>query len=125
MLITKRSRRRSDLFGSRFRDSRGNFPLRQYLRCREEVYSGTVHSLLLIAFMVAIFFLGRATWLMFRSHEVTTSPWLRHATLASIACFILFLGRRLWLKIQELREVREELRVLRHELENLDEDSLL
>ena len=44
MLISKRSRRKSDVFESRFREAGGaDFPLRQYLRCREDFASGLVH----------------------------------------------------------------------------------
>jgi hypothetical protein len=125
MLITKRSRRRSEVFRSRFRDSTGNFPLRQYLRCREEVYSGTVHVIVLGAFIVAMILFGRSTWLLFDRHEIGRGPWLQRGLLLAIVLFILFLARRLWRRIQDLREVRTEMAQLRLALENLDDDARL
>ncbi len=52
-MLQRKHRRPSAMFDSRFRDgSGGDFPLRQFLRCKEEFSGGLVHLLLLGAFAV-------------------------------------------------------------------------
>ena len=84
MLITKKSRRRSAMFDSKFRDGTGvDFPVRQYLRCREDMVSGIVHVALLAAFglhdatavlAIAIPFTGTFAKVFAEIAEETPSP---------------------------------------------------
>ena len=114
MLITKRSRRRSELFDSRFRDGRGaDFPLRQYLRCREDFVAGIVHALLLLAFAITLLFFTRTLNDLFLTHGAHLKPWYRYVALALLAFFSLSVLRRLYYKVRELRDVRQEMQQLK------------
>lgn len=127
MLILKRSRRKSDAFESRFRDGRGaDFPLRQYLRCREDFSSGIVHALLTVAFMVTLMAFSRTLAHLFDSHGAHLTPWYKWLTLGLMGLFVLSVMRRLYYKVMELKEIRREMAhlksVFRAQEENPDED---
>lgn len=124
MLISKRSRRKSDVFGSRFRDGRGgDFPVRHYLRCQEDFSSGLVHSGLIVAFIVTLVAFGRALGHVFDQHGVSLSPWYRRATLGVLGLFMLSVLRRLYYKVMELRELRREMKQLRAVFRDQDRDA--
>ena len=117
MLISKRSRRKSDLFDSKFKDCSGvDFPLRQYLRCREEFAGGVVHLILLAAFILTVIYFGRTINQLFLVHGTDLHAAYRWASLMAIGLFALSIGRRLWLKIRELREIKAEMVQLKSEL---------
>jgi ABC-type nickel/cobalt efflux system permease component RcnA len=122
MLISKRSRRKSDQFDSRFRDGRGgDFPLRQYLRCRDDFTSGLVHILLYVAFVVVLVMFTRAIDDLFSTHGADLNPWLRRGTLVLMGLFILSVLWRLYYKVMELREIRAEMARLKMEFRNQDQ----
>ncbi len=119
MLISKRSRRKSALFDSRFRDgSGGGFPLRQYLRCRESFSSGLVHTLLYVAFIVTLVIFTRTINDLFSTHGADLNPWFRRGALFMMGLFILSVLRRLYYKVMELREIRAEMSRLKGEFRN-------
>ena len=121
MLISKRSRRKSELFESRFRDgSGGSFPVRQYLRCREDFTSGLVHILLLVAFAVTLAMFSFTVNDLFDAHGAHLNPWIRRATLILMVLFVLSVLRRLYYKVMELKEIRGEMRRLKGEFRNQD-----
>ncbi len=110
MLISKRSRRKSEVFSSRFRDGSGaGFPLRQYLRCREDFTSGLVHTLLTVAFIVTLIVFGRTLGHLFDSHGEHLSPWYKWAAMGLMGLFVLSVLRRLYYKVMELKEIRQEM----------------
>lgn len=117
MLNSRRSPKRSDAFRSRFRDGAGDFPLRRYLRCREDMFSGIVHSVLLVAFLVALALFARSLWQVFARHGADVNPWYGRGAMALMAIFWLLVLRRLWRKVAEVREARREMLVLQAELE--------
>lgn len=122
MLNSKRSRRKSSQFDSRFRDGRGGeFPLRQLLRCKEDFLSGIVHLGLLAVFIVTLVFFGQTVDQLFRNHGEDLSPWFHRTALAAMAVFILSVIRRLYYKVLELREIRGAMRLLRIEIEEQGE----
>ncbi len=124
MLILKRSRRKSNAFESRFRDGRaGDFPLRQYLRCRDDFSTGVVHSVLLAAFIVTLIGFGRTLMHLFDGHGATLNPVYRWASLGVMALFVLSVLRRLYYKVMELREIRREMARLQAVFREKDEDS--
>ncbi len=119
MLISKRSRRKSTLFDSRFRDgSGGEFPLRQYLRCREDFSSGLVHTLLYVAFVVTLVIFTRTVNDLFSTHGADLNPWFRRGSLFLMGLFILSVLWRLYYKVMELREIRDEMSRLKGEFRN-------
>ncbi len=127
MLISKRSRRKSDSFESRFRDgSAGDFPLRQYLRCREDFSSGVVHAVLTIVFILTLLGFGRTLGHLFDSHGAALNPSYKWLTLAMVGIFVLSVLRRLYYKVMDLREMRREMAhlqtVIMAQEEELDED---
>jgi len=110
MLITKRSRRKSTLFESRFRDgSAVDFPVRQYLRCREDLFSTIVHALLLAAFLVTLVFFGRTLDRLFDVHGAQLNPWFRRGALALLGIFCLLVVLRLAGKVAAIRGIRREM----------------
>ena len=122
MLISKRSRRKSALFESRFRDGRGgDFPLRQFLRCREDFTSGLVHTLLYVAFVVILVMFTFTLGDLFSTHGAALNPWYGRGCLFLMGLFILSVLRRLYYKVMELREIREEMSRLKRDFRNLDQ----
>jgi hypothetical protein len=121
MLITRRSRRRSKLFRSRFDQDSPDFPLRQYYRCREDMVSSLIHGLLLSGFVVVLILFGRVLWRVFSVHGSHLSPWYRALAMAGLIVVILLVIRRLWGRLQNAREARAELRELARRLERPDE----
>lgn len=123
MVFAKRSRRPSPIFDSRFRDGRGgDFPLRQFLRCKEEFSGGLVHLLLQVIFVVTLGFFGRTLNNLFTSHGGDLNPVYRWAALGLLGLFILSVVRRLYYKVRELGEIRREMERLRIEMRNTDPD---
>jgi uncharacterized protein YhhL (DUF1145 family) len=122
MRISKRSRRKSALFDSRFRDgSGGDFPLRQYLRCKEEFTSGLVHILLYVAFVVTLVIFTRTLSSLFSTHGADLNPWYHRGALFLMGLFILSVLRRLYYKVMELREIRVEMTRLEGEFRGQDQ----
>jgi hypothetical protein len=122
MLISKRSRRKSDRFDSRFRDgSAADFPLRQYLRCREDFTSGLVHLVLLGAFVVTLVVFGKAVNGLFDQHGGDLNPWFRRGALLLMGLFVLSVLRRLYYKVVELKEIRSEMAELQAEFRHREE----
>lgn len=115
MLISKRSRRSSDRFESRFKGGAEgvDFPVRQYMRCREDLASGAVHALLLLAFLVTIVLFGRTLDRLFDNHGADLSPWARRGVFFLWAIFCLSVLRRFYYKVRALGEIRREMRELR------------
>jgi len=113
MLISKRSRRKSELFTSQFRDGGVDFPVRQYLRAREDFASGLVHLVLLAAFLVTIALFGRTLDHLFATHGAHLDPWWRRGVLALWGLFGLSVLRRLYYKVGALREIRREMAALK------------
>ena len=113
MLISKRSRRQSEVFTSRFRDGGVDFPLRQYMRAREDFASGLVHLILLVAFLVTLGVFGRTLDHLFDTHGAHLNPWWRRGVLLLWAGFALSVLRRLYYKVVALREIRREMAALK------------
>ena len=124
MLISKRSRRKSTVFESRFRAGPGtDFPLRQYLRCREDFSSGLVHTLLIVAFIVTLVVFARSLGLLFDSQGAHLNPWYKRGALVLMGLFVLSVLRRLYYKVMELREIRREMAQLKSVFRDQDGDS--
>ena len=116
MLISRKYRRSDDPFRSRFQTGEGvQFPLRQYLRCREDLFSGAVHFLLLIAFSIAMVVFARTIDQLFAVHGTELNPWYRRGALLLMILLILSLLRRIVRKFAYLRETRAEMRELREQ----------
>lgn len=114
MLITKRYRRRSEIFESRFRDGSGvEFPVRQYMRCREDLASGLVHLALLTVFLVTLVAFGRTLHGLFQRHGTDLNPWFERGAFLLLALFCLSVLRRLYYKFTELRVLRREMAALK------------
>jgi predicted membrane chloride channel (bestrophin family) len=117
MLILRKSRRTSERFESRFRDGSGsNFPLRQYLRCREDLSSGIIHMLLLVTFAGVLVVFARTVNTLFLQHGADLSPWVRYVAVGLVLVLVLVLVRRAFRRFVELRETWGEMRQLRSEL---------
>jgi hypothetical protein len=114
MLISKKSPRTSQLFASRFGDGDlGDFPLRQYLRLREDLALGAVHTSLIAILLVLIIVFGKAFDGLFRAHGAGLNPLYRPAIWVLVAIFALSVMRRLYYKLVGLRQIRREMIMLR------------
>ena len=122
MPITKKSRKPSAMFDSRFRDGDGvNFPLRQYLRCREDFSAGLVHLALLGAFALTLVAFGRTVDHLFDAHGAHLNPWLRRGSLALVILAVLSVLWRIGRKIGDLRDTRQAMAHYQADFQN-DED---
>ena len=116
MLISKRSRRRSQTFESKFRLGSGvEFPLRQYLRCREEFISLVVQAGLLLVFTGTLILFGRTLNVLFLNHGDHLNPVFRWMGLAALLVFVLSILRRFYYKLVELKEIRREMARLKEQ----------
>lgn len=123
MPIMKRSRRRSDVFRSRFREGPADFPLRQYMRCREDIQSSIVMLVVLAAFLISLVFFAHAVWRLFATHGRDLSPWYQRLALSGMVLMILLVMRRIWIKIRDIGEARRDLADLRRKLPPYDDAS--
>ncbi len=122
MLISRRSRRKSSQFDSRFRSGEGgDFPLRQYMRCKEEFSGGLVHLILLGAFFVTLLGFGKTLNNLFLRHGTELNPAYRWLALGLLVIFLLSVLRRVIHKIQDLRDVRREMAFLKEEMRRSSE----
>lgn len=123
MLISKRSRRKSERFESRFREaSSANFPLRQYLRCREDFSSGLVFAVLNLAFLVTLAGFTRTLGTLFDRHGQDLNPLYKPAAWALMGLFMLSVVRRLYYKVKELKEIRGEMAHLQAQFRESEDD---
>ncbi len=114
MRISKRSPRTSERFSSRFGDGApGDFPLRQYLRLREDLGVQALHSALTALFVVLLLVFGRAFDGLFRAHGAHLNPWYRRGVWILIVILALSVLRRLYYKLVELRQIRRDMQELR------------
>jgi len=110
MLISKRSPRRSALFSSKFRDGRGtDFPVRQYLRCRDDFFSGILYAILTLVFLVTLAGFTRSIAGLFDHHGAELSPLYRYLSLGLMGLFMLSVLRRLYYKVIDLFAIRQEM----------------
>ena len=91
----------------------GDFPLRRYLRRREELAAGVAHALLLMIHAVLVVGLGRSLDHLCRVPAGAVRPWARPAVWVGTAALVLSVGRRLYYKWMELRQIRREMVALR------------
>jgi hypothetical protein len=123
MLISKKSPRTSTRFASRFGEGAlGDFPLRQYLRLREDLALGMLQAILLAIFLALILVFGRAFDGLFRSHGAGLNPVYRVAILVLVAIFALSVMRRLYYKLVGLREIRREMKTLKASFRRVGDD---
>jgi hypothetical protein len=123
MLITRKSRRRSKRFHSRFDQDSPDFPLRQYYRCREDMISSLVMAVLLAGFVVVLFILGHVLWQVFAVHGRHLNPLYRVLVFGGLFIVILIVVRRLWLRLQNAREARAEMHELARRLERRNDEA--
>lgn len=117
MLISKRSRRKSSLFDSRFRTGEGtDFPLRQYMRCKEELSGGLVHLVLLGAFFATLLVFGKTLNTLFINHGSDLNPAYHWMALGVLVLFLLSVLRRVFHKILDIRDIRREMAILKVEM---------
>ena len=104
------------MFESRFRSGGGtDFPLRQYLRCREEIATEAVQAVLTLAFAVTLALFARPLNALFENHGPNLNPLYKWLALAALFVFIVSVLRRLYIKIATIREIRREMTRLKEE----------
>lgn len=114
MLISKRSRRARDrVFAGPGAGDPGDFPLRRYMRLREDFGAGAAHAALLGLLVVFVLALGRNAGVAFRAHGKLLNPWYGRVLWMLITIFTLSVGRLLYYKCMGLRRIRREMAALR------------
>ena len=102
------------MFKSQFRDGSAiDFPLRHYLRCREDFFSGIIHFILQIVFLVVVVLFGKTFNSLFINHGADLNPWYRIISLVLLGFFALLVLRRVVYKGLELRELKMEMSELK------------
>jgi ABC-type nickel/cobalt efflux system permease component RcnA len=126
MLITRKSHRPSDdsPFRSRFREpGSGAFALRQFLRCREEFYQRIVVTVVQGCFAVVLVMFGRTLHRMFQSHGQDLPVWVELICQGLLLGIVLLILRRVVRNARGIRSLREEMRRLRREVDDLRRQS--
>lgn len=100
----------------------GDFPLRRYLRRREDLAAGAAHAALLAVLAVLVVLLGRALDALCRAPAGPAGDWSRPAVWLGTAILALSVGRRLYYKLMELRQIRREMSALRAAFRPLGEE---
>ena len=123
MLTTKSSRRKSSVFRHRF-DGTGTdaAPVRYLQRAREEMLGAVFHAILLAGFLVALAFFARSLLRVFAAHGEGAPAWLEPLALLGLGVLAVLVVRRLFAKVGEIRELRQELRELRAQVAAMKEE---
>lgn len=90
MLITKKLRKNkssSTAYKSRFSGDAGSFPLRQYMRAKDELVSRTIMAVIFAAFAIALSIFSKTVFFLISRHGQN----LHNLTKWFAACFILIL----------------------------------
>jgi len=72
-----------------------------------------VHVVLLAAFVTTLVIFGRTLIELFDTQGAHLNPWYKRGAIILLALFILSVGRRLYYKVVELREIRREMGLLK------------
>jgi uncharacterized membrane protein len=98
-------------------DGPANFPLRQYRRCRDDFFTGVVQTVLLLALVVAFAVFTRTLWMVLQRHSSAVSPWFSRLIVLALCIMVLAGLWRVWRRLQALREIRREMKMLRQQLQ--------
>lgn len=114
MLISKKSPRPNDrYFTGPGSGHPGDFPLRRYMRLREDLGAGAAHVILTILLIILVVALGRVAGAVFARHGKSLAPWYGRGVWMLIAIFTLSAGRVLYYRLRALRRIRREMSQLR------------
>jgi len=116
---TSRTNRPDHAFRSRFDQAEDLFPLRQYLRIREELVRRSITSVVLIAFAVALAMFGRSMHRMIARHGDGGATWLEPTAWTLVAVSLLLTARRIWRNVNAVLELRTELNRYKSEVDDL------
>jgi cytochrome c oxidase subunit IV len=93
------------------------FPLRQYMRCRDEIAHRVILAVIQAGFLVALVILGLAIHRAFERHGASAAGWIEPATLVLVAVVMISLARKMVVNIRESIRVRAEMRRLTAEIQ--------
>jgi cytochrome c oxidase subunit IV len=110
-------------FRSRFEGDADMFPLRQYMRCREEIAHRVILSLVQAGFLVALIYLAFAIHRAFERHGTSAAAWIEPATLVLVAVVMLSLTRKMLINIRESLRVRKEMKRLTAEIKSAKDEA--
>ena len=99
------------------------FPLRQYMRCRDEIAHRVILAVVQAGFLVALVFLGLAIHRAFERHGASAAGWIEPATLALVGFVMFSLGRKMVVNVRESIRVRTEMKRLTAEIQSAKEES--
>ena len=106
-------------FRSRFEGDADLFPLRQYMRCRDEFVHRIVVSLIQAGFLVALVYLGLSIHRAFERHGADAAAWIEPVCLVGVGLVMISLGRKSFRNMREAVRVRAEMKILSTEIEDL------
>ncbi len=103
-------------FRSRFDGDADLFPLRQYMRCRDEIAHRVIFSLVQTGFLVALVYLGWAMHQAFVRHGESAPAWVEPASLLLVLVVMVSVGRKIVINVREAVRVRAEMKRLTAEI---------
>ncbi len=121
---TSRTNRPEHAFRSRFNQAEDLFPLRQYLRIREELIQRSVTSVILMGFAVALLLFGRSMHHLIARHGDGGASWLEPAGWALVAISILLTFRRIWRNVTNIIVLKDELKRYKRDVDQLKAEHL-
>jgi len=121
---TSRTNRPDHAFRSRFNQAEDLFPLRQYLRIRDELIQRSVTSLILLGFSVALILFGRSMHNMIARHGNGGADWLEPAGWALVIISLLLTLRRIWRNVQTILVLRLEMKQYKRDVDQLKSEHM-
>ncbi|MBD3221378.1 hypothetical protein GF314_09055 [bacterium] len=108
------------MFRSRFLDAAHEAaPLRAARRLREYLAGEVIHAVVQIGFLVALVFFGRALLHLFEKHGAQLNPWYLRVSLVAVGTCVLLIGRRLVVRLIDIRDTRRDLAEAQRQLSEL------
>lgn len=98
-------------YRSRFKHSPEVFPLRQYLRCRDEFVHRMILTAVLVFFVVLQLVFARTLLRLFARHGENVAAWIEWLSLGVVFIAVGFTIRRIVRNIKESRELRTEMAI--------------
>ncbi len=93
------------------------------MRCRDELAHRIVLSLVQSGFVVALVFLGWSLHKMFVRHGANVAGWIEPLALLAVLAVIVLSLRRVVRNIIDINELRVELRRLKLEVQDLEDQA--
>jgi hypothetical protein len=126
MLITRKSRRGNssiNKYESRFTGKAGSFPLRQYLRAKDEIISKSVLTLIYAGFGIALFLFSKTVYSLFNMHGQHLHISVKWLTVTVVVILALISIYRCYRSIKEIVSIRAEIADYKEQIKQAEEST--